>query len=149
LAEGEELGSNLLRVAQSSLGDPGGLGSFGKGAGAPNAPRSETGDGCTGLPGPAASQSADPRSARPTSATAPHPLSNALIDRIREPGGGLTTSSSVTRRLVVPTHGGTAVCGLVQRRLRTAYPYYTALETQYRWAPCNWGDRRYESIFRP
>jgi hypothetical protein len=26
LAEGEELGSNLLRVAQSSLGDPGGLG---------------------------------------------------------------------------------------------------------------------------
>jgi hypothetical protein len=28
LAEGEELGSNLLHVAQSSLGDPGGLGRF-------------------------------------------------------------------------------------------------------------------------
>jgi hypothetical protein len=31
LAEGEELGSNLLHVAQSSLGDPGGP-VFGKGA---------------------------------------------------------------------------------------------------------------------
>jgi hypothetical protein len=32
VAEGEELGSNLLRVTQSSLGDPGGLGRFfGKG----------------------------------------------------------------------------------------------------------------------
>lgn len=29
MAEGEELGSNLLRVAQSSLGGPGGSGSFG------------------------------------------------------------------------------------------------------------------------
>jgi hypothetical protein len=28
VAEGEELGSNLLRVAQSSLGDPGGSNSF-------------------------------------------------------------------------------------------------------------------------
>jgi hypothetical protein len=34
LAEGEELGSNLLHLAQSSLGDPGGLGSFWAGSSA-------------------------------------------------------------------------------------------------------------------
>jgi hypothetical protein len=39
LAEGEELGSNLLRVAKSSLGDSGGSGSFKKGAAHPT-PRS-------------------------------------------------------------------------------------------------------------
>jgi hypothetical protein len=41
LAEREELGSNLLRVAQSSLGDPGGLGSFGKGGRRTQRPRSD------------------------------------------------------------------------------------------------------------
>jgi hypothetical protein len=56
LAEGEELGSNLLRVTQSSLGDPGGLGRFfGKGPPPEVACSSLKGarpipglDGCTG-----------------------------------------------------------------------------------------------------
>jgi hypothetical protein len=58
LAEGKELGSNLFHVAQSSLGDPGGSGSFGKGADrkpraaalgpySPNSPVG-AGDGCNG-----------------------------------------------------------------------------------------------------
>jgi len=40
LAEGEELGSNLLRVDQSSPGEPGGSGSF-KGGPRPPSPRSD------------------------------------------------------------------------------------------------------------
>src|ERR1700676_2377838 len=63
LAEREELGSNLLRVAPSSLGDPVGLGSFGKGAGALTVPRSDRRwlYRPHSLPRPAANQSVDPR----------------------------------------------------------------------------------------
>ncbi len=74
LAEGEELGSNLLRVAQSSLEDPGGLGPLEKGPAHPTPPvRPEMAVPVHSLPRLAASQTADPRSPRqrPTSRHAP------------------------------------------------------------------------------
>lgn len=84
LAEGEELGSNLLHVAQSSPGDPGGSGSLkiGMAAGSPR-------------PDPETAVPVGPRLARrsagqPNRASHPRPA-EAPIDRISEPGAGLGT----------------------------------------------------------
>jgi hypothetical protein len=89
LAEGEELGSNLLRVAQSSLGDPGGLGPLEKGPAHPTPPVSRRwlyrSTACRGWQ-PAKRQTLGARGNVRHRATL---LSNALIERIREPGAGL------------------------------------------------------------
>jgi hypothetical protein len=95
LAEGEELGSEPSPRGQS-LGDPGGSGSFGKGAVGsrrgslttlePQLPLSDREMALTpdSLPSPAASQPVAQRADR-EGGTHAKPIPSPLIDRIREP----------------------------------------------------------------
>ena len=84
VAEGEELGSNLLHVAQSSPSDPGGSGSrkIGMAAGSPRPDRETAVPVAPGLPrGLPASPTGLPV----------RPPAEATIDRISEPGARLGT----------------------------------------------------------
>jgi hypothetical protein len=86
MAEGEELGSNLLRVAQSSPGYPGGSGSFGRDS---RKPLRQPGTFIAlvvtpdGPPNPVDGQVGSPMSVSRTAP--PKPVASPLIDRIGGP----------------------------------------------------------------